>query len=126
MELQLDIRKQNILIIIILANLLLMEVQFMSEFLNKFAQLDPLAPEVLKIFLYSSITYFVISLWAAISEEESFRDIISVFLFVYIFIVAPICVLNFILWIILGAIKYLITITILVGILLFWTLWRES
>ena len=98
----------------------------MSEFLNKFAQLDPLAPEVLKIFLYSSITYFVISLWAAISEEQSFRDIISVFLFVYIFIVAPICVLNFILWIILGAIKYLITITILVGILLFWTLWRES
>ncbi len=126
MELQLDIRKQNILIIIILANLLLMEVQFMSEFLNNFAQLDPLAPEVIKIFLYSSITYFVISLWAAISEEQSFRDIISVFLFVYIFIVAPICVLNFILWIILGAIKYLITITILVGILLFWTLWRES
>ena len=98
----------------------------MSEFLNKFAQLDPLAPEVLKIFLYSSITYFVISLWAAMSEKQYFREMITAFLLVYGFLVAPICILNFILWIILGGTKYLITITILVGILLFWTLWRES
>ena len=126
MELQLDIRKQNILIIIILANLLLMEVQFMSEFLNKFAQLDPLAPEVLKIFLYSSITYFVISLWAAISEEQSFREMITAFILVYGFLVAPICILNFILWIILGGTKYLVFMTIFFGILSFWIFWRES
>ena len=126
MELQLDIRKQNILIIIILANLLLMEVQFMPEFLNKFAQLDPLAPEVIKLFLYLSAMYFSISLWAAITEKQYFREMITAFLLVYGFLIAPICMLNFILWIILGAIKYLITITILVGILLFWTLWRES
>ena len=103
-----------------------MEIPFMSEFLNNFAQLDPLAPEVLKFFLYSSITYFVISLWAAISEEQSFRDIISVFLFVYIFIVAPICVLNFILWIILGGTKYLVFMTIFFGILSFWIFWKDS
>lgn len=98
----------------------------MSEFLNKFAQLDPLAPEVIKLFLYLSAMYFSISIWAAISEKQYFREMITAFLLVYGFLVAPICILNFILWIILGAIKYLITITILVGILLFWTLWRES
>ena len=32
----------------------------MSEFLNKFAQLDPLAPEVIKLFLYLSAIYFSI------------------------------------------------------------------
>ena len=98
----------------------------MSEFLNKFAQLDPLAPEVLKIFLYSSITYFVISLWAAISEEQSFREMITAFILVYGFLVAPICILNFILWIILGGTKYLVFMTIFFGILSFWIFWRES
>ena len=34
----------------------------MSEFLNKFAQLDPLAPEVIKLFLYLSAMYFSISI----------------------------------------------------------------
>lgn len=62
----------------------------MSEFLNKFAQLDPLAPEVIKLFLYLSAMYFSISVWAVISEKQYFREMITAFLLVYGFLVAPI------------------------------------
>jgi hypothetical protein len=103
-----------------------MEVPFMSEFLNKFAQLDPLAPEVIKLFLYLSAMYFSISVWAVISEKQYFREMITAFLLVYGFLVAPICILNFILWIILGGTKYLVFMTIFFGILSFWIFWKDS